>query len=150
MDKRKAARRRLDVKRGIIYSSKFANESDWLSSQQGDFGQSLLYLRRFPSSSMQITSLIPFDYQSECHCSKTVGLVVWKLAKFDYQSECHCSKTHCAIGRLNCIVELCGFCPELDVGFPLGHGRSLLNIRYTYAIVELLNGGGSRCSSVCL
>ena len=34
-----------------------------------------------------------FDYQSECHCSKTVlGHGLQHLA-FDYQSECHCSKT---------------------------------------------------------
>ena len=34
-----------------------------------------------------------FDYQSECHCSKTrLCAVPWGRA-FDYQSECHCSKT---------------------------------------------------------
>ena len=34
-----------------------------------------------------------FDYQSECHCSKT-SVTSWKNpATFDYQSECHCSKT---------------------------------------------------------
>ena len=34
-----------------------------------------------------------FDYQSECHCSKTVPFPFLCLALFDYQSECHCSKT---------------------------------------------------------
>ena len=35
----------------------------------------------------------PFDYQSECHCSKTSHDVEHALGEFDYQSECHCSKT---------------------------------------------------------
>ena len=35
----------------------------------------------------------PFDYQSECHCSKTNNKSHAVLAEFDYQSECHCSKT---------------------------------------------------------
>ena len=51
--------------------------------------------------------------------------------------------------RFDGVVELCGVCPELDVSFLLGHGRSPLNIRYTYAMIELLNGGGSRCFSGC-
>ena len=34
-----------------------------------------------------------FDYQSECHCSKTLGCRAWSWSRFDYQSECHCSKT---------------------------------------------------------
>ena len=35
-----------------------------------------------------------FDYQSECHCSKTVVLAFGAGRLFDYQSECHCSKTN--------------------------------------------------------
>ena len=34
-----------------------------------------------------------FDYQSECHCSKTDRKAKAMVYKFDYQSECHCSKT---------------------------------------------------------
>ena len=34
-----------------------------------------------------------FDYQSECHCSKTDSSAIIPVGKFDYQSECHCSKT---------------------------------------------------------
>ena len=34
-----------------------------------------------------------FDYQSECHCSKTDGHAIRLSREFDYQSECHCSKT---------------------------------------------------------
>ena len=34
-----------------------------------------------------------FDYQSECHCSKTVTDNGTAEEWFDYQSECHCSKT---------------------------------------------------------
>ncbi len=34
-----------------------------------------------------------FDYQSECHCSKTNHWENVSLRTFDYQSECHCSKT---------------------------------------------------------
>ena len=34
-----------------------------------------------------------FDYQSECHCSKTAHRVRRPGQQFDYQSECHCSKT---------------------------------------------------------
>ena len=34
-----------------------------------------------------------FDYQSECHCSKTAHALPNSRARFDYQSECHCSKT---------------------------------------------------------
>ena len=34
-----------------------------------------------------------FDYQSECHCSKTLRSPFRRLSMFDYQSECHCSKT---------------------------------------------------------
>ena len=34
-----------------------------------------------------------FDYQSECHCSKTVVMDAVVNFLFDYQSECHCSKT---------------------------------------------------------
>ena len=37
---------------------------------------------------------ISFDYQSECHCSKTGLWLLTILEVFDYQSECHCSKTH--------------------------------------------------------
>ena len=36
-----------------------------------------------------------FDYQSECHCSKTNRSHRWCACWFDYQSECHCSKTNC-------------------------------------------------------
>ena len=36
-----------------------------------------------------------FDYQSECHCSKTPGWQSVAGNEFDYQSECHCSKTVC-------------------------------------------------------
>ena len=38
-----------------------------------------------------------FDYQSECHCSKTVNPVITGSTEFDYQSECHCSKTNLKI-----------------------------------------------------
>ena len=34
-----------------------------------------------------------FDYQSECHCSKTTTPHRSRMTRFDYQSECHCSKT---------------------------------------------------------
>ena len=34
-----------------------------------------------------------FDYQSECHCSKTPSVCQIRDGLFDYQSECHCSKT---------------------------------------------------------
>ena len=34
-----------------------------------------------------------FDYQSECHCSKTLIAHMRDGNQFDYQSECHCSKT---------------------------------------------------------
>ena len=34
-----------------------------------------------------------FEYQSECHCSKTQRLAHLGLDAFEYQSECHCSKT---------------------------------------------------------
>ena len=34
-----------------------------------------------------------FDYQSECHCSKTCRACRSRRFEFDYQSECHCSKT---------------------------------------------------------
>ena len=34
-----------------------------------------------------------FDYQSECHCSKTCSRGRRGGCPFDYQSECHCSKT---------------------------------------------------------
>ena len=34
-----------------------------------------------------------FDYQSECHCSKTDSTADYYRDEFDYQSECHCSKT---------------------------------------------------------
>ena len=34
-----------------------------------------------------------FDYQSECHCSKTKASYRLPRFRFDYQSECHCSKT---------------------------------------------------------
>ena len=37
--------------------------------------------------------IVEFDYQSECHCSKTLQRQRTKSALFDYQSECHCSKT---------------------------------------------------------
>ena len=40
-----------------------------------------------------------FDYQSECHCSKTSSQVTYRLFGFDYQSECHCSKTAAARDR---------------------------------------------------
>ena len=36
---------------------------------------------------------VTFDYQSECHCSKTVWHGGYSTRRFDYQSECHCSKT---------------------------------------------------------
>ena len=36
---------------------------------------------------------LEFDYQSECHCSKTPNRCPWCIVPFDYQSECHCSKT---------------------------------------------------------
>ena len=36
---------------------------------------------------------ILFDYQSECHCSKTGSPGSRRTWPFDYQSECHCSKT---------------------------------------------------------
>ena len=35
-----------------------------------------------------------FDYQSECHCSKTRIAIRSTRQTFDYQSECHCSKTN--------------------------------------------------------
>ena len=35
-----------------------------------------------------------FDYQSVCHCSKTLEFSFRQLPRFDYQSVCHCSKTH--------------------------------------------------------
>ena len=38
-----------------------------------------------------------FDYQSECHCSKTAASCSSVSARFDYQSECHCSKTFSCI-----------------------------------------------------
>ena len=41
-----------------------------------------------------------FDYQSECHCSKTLGGIYAKGEGFDYQSECHCSKT----GIVVCLI----------------------------------------------
>ena len=34
-----------------------------------------------------------FDYQSVCHCSKTLDVCADKNLGFDYQSVCHCSKT---------------------------------------------------------
>ena len=40
-----------------------------------------------------ISSSSMFDYQSECHCSKTDGALLGVAPRFDYQSECHCSKT---------------------------------------------------------
>ena len=36
---------------------------------------------------------ILFDYQSVCHCSKTVDKRNHHIDLFDYQSVCHCSKT---------------------------------------------------------
>ena len=40
-----------------------------------------------------IASPSKFDYQSECHCSKTRWDTCRTSRQFDYQSECHCSKT---------------------------------------------------------
>ena len=42
--------------------------------------------------SVPIKSL-QFDYQSVCHCSKTMNVCTVFICKFDYQSVCHCSKT---------------------------------------------------------
>ena len=39
----------------------------------------------------------PFDYQSECHCSKTAMKYFDDRYGFDYQSECHCSKTSLSV-----------------------------------------------------
>ena len=41
-----------------------------------------------------LLAILVFDYQSECHCSKTHAEHVAGVEQFDYQSECHCSKTH--------------------------------------------------------
>ena len=41
----------------------------------------------------QLSSSMRFDYQSECHCSKTPRIRHRLRLQFDYQSECHCSKT---------------------------------------------------------
>ena len=47
-----------------------------------------------PKTSADIGRLrIEFDYQSECHCSKTMNEYNYGVGAFDYQSECHCSKT---------------------------------------------------------
>ena len=42
---------------------------------------------------MEALAYNPFDYQSECHCSKTPLMEALAYNPFDYQSECHCSKT---------------------------------------------------------
>ena len=34
-----------------------------------------------------------FDYQSDRHCAKTVGIAQWWGYQFDYQSDRHCAKT---------------------------------------------------------
>ena len=49
------------------------------------------FFKGLPSFPIATSGL--FDYQSECHCSKTVTKLTDTLKVFDYQSECHCSKT---------------------------------------------------------
>ena len=46
-----------------------------------------------------------FDYQSVCHCSKTVRPGIPNVPVFDYQSVCHCSKTRISAHRLSiCLI----------------------------------------------
>ena len=45
-----------------------------------------------------------FDYQSECHCSKTRQRLYKDAFRFDYQSECHCSKTFQWSGIRRCCL----------------------------------------------
>ncbi len=42
---------------------------------------------------MSLDEDVLFEYQSECHCSKTQSANVSTYSLFEYQSECHCSKT---------------------------------------------------------
>ena len=51
---------------------------------------SLSLLQNMKPSSFTLNK---FDYQSVCHCSKTLPLSLLQVGRFDYQSVCHCSKT---------------------------------------------------------
>ena len=58
------------------------------------FGDRFVNFRGEENSTISsLTYTKGFDYQSECHCSKTNHRPIEQRARFDYQSECHCSKT---------------------------------------------------------
>ena len=58
-----------------------------------------------------------FDYQSECHCSKT-KLYTYPYAElFDYQSECRCSKTRYGLVRVDCEFDYQSECHCSKTGF---------------------------------
>ena len=54
------------------------------------------------TTSRDLLRVEAFDYQSECHCSKTFLAFMPILSTFDYQSECHCSKTQGNVYELKC------------------------------------------------
>ena len=68
-----------------------------------------------------------FDYQSECHCSKTTSPSPSLRGRFDYQSECHCSKTLLCSrrGGIRLITSQNVTAPKHDVGL-IVHAHRLI------------------------